>query len=202
MKIYFAALLFSTTIIVSAQDKTFSTSNAKSFSLHVQNPWMAQTFSNPLGMNLRVFSENGKTATRYRATLDRSYSSFEVTPTRFDQNRSSNIDLSYGLERRYSQSRIQVYNALDFGLFREGQSSRTMINSVGVNNEWQGSSNGGLYTRAVLGAEVFLIPHLSLGTEYSYDLVYSGSKGVFNLEFGNDKVSKATGMIMLTYYFD
>jgi len=153
-------------------------------------------------MNLKVFSESGSTAKRYRATLDRTYSSIEVTSARFDQNRTSNIDFSYGLERRYNQSRIQVYNAVDFGLFREGQSSRTLINSSSVNNEWQGTSTGGVYTRAVLGAEVFLIPNLSLGTEYSYDIVYSGSKGVFNLDFGNDQVSKAVGMIMLTYYFN
>lgn len=184
-----------------AQDKTFSTSNARSFSLHVQNPWSSQTFSNPLGMNLRVFSEDGSTAKRYRATLDRTYSSIEVSSARFDQNRTSNIDLSFGLERRYSQSRIQVYNAVDFGLFREGESSRVKISSSSANNEWQGTSTGGIYTRAVLGAEVFLIQNLSLGTEYSYDVVYSGSEGVFDFEFGNDQVSKAVGMIMLTYYF-
>ena len=186
------------------QSNDYSLSNMRSFSINAQNPWNASSFTNPLGLNYKLFNEDGSSADRYRMIMNYFLGTLETSPNSpiNEIDRTINVALSYGKETRMGSGRVQGYKGFDLGLYSAGISSK--LSSA---NDWNGVTNVGVFGRLFLGADVFIIPQLSLSAEIGYGMSYGAVSGgpadVSGTTFvlGNDIVSPASGMIMLSYYF-
>ena len=186
------------------QSNDYSLSNMRSFSINAQNPWNASSFTNPLGLNYKLFNEDGSSADRYRMIMNYSLWTEEISPNSptNEMDRTIQVALSYGKETRMGSGRVQGYKGFDVGLYSAGISSK--LSSA---NAWNGVTENGVFGRLFIGADVFIIPQLSLSAEIGYGMSYGAASGgpadVSGTYFGlgNDMISPASGMIMLSYYF-
>lgn len=201
-KLVIATILASFVCI--AQTSDYSLNSLYSFSVNADNVWNSSTYDNPLGMNLKMYSEDGLSATRFGAVFNVSHTSLESFPgsTTNDVVSANQIVLFYGQENRWNSGRIQGYRGYDCGLYSAGTSVK-----LSTSTEWDGAFNRGVFGRVFIGADCFILPRLSLGTEIGYGVSYgffaddvTGTRGS-SLVMGNDMLSAAAGKIMLTYYF-
>ena len=205
MKKLFIVFSLLISALAQGQSEDFNLSNMNSFAINAQNPWNSTTFDNPLGMNFKVFNEEGSSAIRYRAIFNYGFLSLESYPNSNVNtlDRFTEISISIGKETRLNNSgRVQGYAGYDFGAFSFGEGSKTS-----AQNDWSGESEFGIFGQGFIGAEVFLISRLSLSAEIGYGMSYGALRGGsdavagYAFDIGNDIISPAAGMLMITYYF-
>lgn len=151
--------------------------------------------ANFLGMNQMIVGKYFIDATTaYRGGLRLNFASTSsatkvavipaTTPATFvddvTSTSSSNVGLTFGLEKRRGKTRLQGFYGAEAGImFGSGSTKYKYGNDLSVNNaisrtaETKAGATFGLGVRGFIGAEYFILPKISLGAEFGWGLAFN-----------------------------